>query len=58
MGDLYKSVAKLVVLPDGRTAKNWAAYKMQLEETLAARESDGIRLDHVLLAKRKGLGSP
>ena len=58
MGDLYKSVAKLVVLPDGRTAKNWAAYKMQLEETLAARESDGIRLDHVLLAKRKGLAPP
>ena len=54
MADTVKGVVKLEVTGDGRTAGNWAAYKMQVQNILAHKERNGLYLDDVLL--NRGVG--
>jgi hypothetical protein len=49
MGDLLKGVVQLNVSGDGRTADNWNSYRVQLRNTLAGKEIEGIRL-HLILS--------
>ena len=51
MADVAKTVAKLVVSGDGRTADNWSSYKLQLENALSDKQTAGFFLDDVLLNK-------
>lgn len=58
MGDLLKTVTKLSVAGDGRTADNWNSYSVQLENALSAKEVGGIFLDDVLRARGPGAEVP
>lgn len=49
MADLLKSIVKLEVGGDGRTAENYNSYKVQLENALSAKEMQGVYLDDILL---------
>lgn len=53
-----KGVLRLVVAADGRTAENWNAYKLQLENALSSQQSQKLFLDDVLLNKGKGKEAP
>ena len=55
MGDLLKSIVKLEVGGDGRTAENYNSYKVQLENALSAKEMQGAYLDDVLLNTGAGV---
>ena len=55
MGDLLKSVVKLEVSGDGRSAENYNSYKVQLENALSAKDMQGIFLDDVLLNTGAGV---
>ena len=49
MADLLKSIVKLEVGGDGRTAENYNSYKVQLKNALSAKEMQGVYLDDILL---------
>ena len=55
MADLLKSIIKLEVSGDGRTADNFNSYKVQLENALSAKEMQGIYLDNILLNTAEGV---
>ena len=54
MGDIIKTISKLTVSGDGRSAENWSSYKAQLQNALSAKEIMGIYLDDVLLNTNAG----
>ena len=58
MADLLKSIIKLEVSGDGRTADNYNSYKVQLENALSAKEMQGIYLDNNLLNRADGVEVP
>ena len=58
MGDLLKTVTKLAVSGDGRTAENWNSYRVQLENALSGKDVGGIYLDDVLLGRGPGAEVP
>jgi len=58
MAEAAKGIVKLEVTGDGRTAGNWAAYKMQVENILADKERNGLYLDDVLLNRGAGTEVP
>ena len=51
MGDLLKVIVKLNVSGDGRTSDNYKSYRVQLTNTLAGKEVQGIPL-HLVLTNR------
>ena len=58
MGDLLKTVTKLGVSGDGRSAENWNSYRVQLENALSGKDIGGIYLDDVLLGGGPGVEVP
>jgi len=54
MAEHIKGVAHLRLTPDGRSAENWASFKLQTENTLSSRVIEGIYLDDVLANVRTG----
>ena len=54
MAEIIKTISKLTVSGDGRSAENWSSYKAQLQNALSAKEVQGIFLDDVLLNTNAG----